>query len=231
MNVTTFNQSALLSSIEDYACHLLKDSWHRLNFCGEANISTIEMFKSLLKTHIPDMVYNTIPLEEEEVDALLQRLLLTNCEPTCQDNYILHLQLILDAIINQDGMLILFNAKFKNSFLEPLAPLDNLFDEDSDITFINPLVFEEESIYIMSTYETYKNDEKKTCTVCYEETKICNIKTMCNHFYCNDCILTWCCNHNTCPDCRSNIDSLYHLNPQTFYTDIQQVRGHAKFIF
>lgn len=53
-----------------------------------------------------------------------------------------------------------------------------------------------------------------TCSVClndFEKNEMCN--TMCNHFFCESCLLNWLkINKKTCPFCRSNIDSYKYKN-------------------
>lgn len=53
-----------------------------------------------------------------------------------------------------------------------------------------------------------------TCSVClndFEKNEMCN--TMCNHFFCESCLLNWLkINKKTCPFCRLNIDSYKYKN-------------------
>ena len=56
---------------------------------------------------------------------------------------------------------------------------------------IKKLPRHEEIIYV---------DELENCSICYENN--CKIKTICNHTFCEYCLLKWINENNNCPYCR-----------------------------
>ena len=44
---------------------------------------------------------------------------------------------------------------------------------------------------------------EETCSICL--VSICNSKTICNHYFCEDCINNWIYRNNNCPICRETL--------------------------
>lgn len=49
------------------------------------------------------------------------------------------------------------------------------------------------------------HDEEGQCVICYSEEKAAEMRTKCNHIFCNDCLTHWLLSNNTCPLCRTDL--------------------------
>ena len=52
----------------------------------------------------------------------------------------------------------------------------------------------------------YINEDKlENCSICYEVK--CELKTKCEHTFCEKCLETWLNNNTSCPFCRENLSN------------------------
>lgn len=60
---------------------------------------------------------------------------------------------------------------------------------------------------IEKCFETVENDRSFTCTICLDDaTDKAYVKTVCNHFFCRDCIKTWLSIKHKCPICQHDFN-------------------------
>ena len=77
----------------------------------------------------------------------------------------------------------IFHSDFKNIFLV------------NDLSYSYNLILNEKEI---------KSDN--LCSICH--TTVSNVKTICNHYYCEDCLLRWLAIKQNCPMCRKQFYKL-----------------------
>ena len=71
-------------------------------------------------------------------------------------------------------------------------------------------------------------DTIETCPICQEGD--CEIKTICNHSFCETCLNTWLHTHNSCPYCRQIVKhtTMHRLRLKTKKTPLQQLKQVCK---
>jgi len=65
------------------------------------------------------------------------------------------------------------------------------------------------------------------CSICLNELQLeRHYKTICNHIFCNLCIVQWKKNNITCPLCRTQIQPLEYIPPYdaVYIRDIMQIQ-------
>jgi hypothetical protein len=92
------------------------------------------------------------------------------------------------------------NININNSnnfnFYNPYQNLEDVKKPVKNIDLVAPIV-----LYDSIPEDTY-------CSICQDKISSNPRKTLCNHYYCSDCLIPWLKINKTCPSCLSDLESL-----------------------
>jgi hypothetical protein len=94
----------------------------------------------------------------------------------------------------------MFNINVNNSnnfnFYNPYQNLEDVKKPVKNIDLVAPIV-----LYNSIPEDTY-------CSICQDKISSNPRKTLCNHYYCSDCLIPWLKINKTCPSCLADLENL-----------------------
>ena len=92
------------------------------------------------------------------------------------------------------------NTSRNFNFYDPYQNLEDVKIPVKNIDLVAPIV----------SFDSIPEDTY--CSICQDKTSKKSRKTLCNHYYCSDCLEPWLKMNKTCPSCLADLESLITNN-------------------
>ncbi len=92
------------------------------------------------------------------------------------------------------------NTSRNFNFYDPYQNLEDVKIPVKNIDLVAPII----------SFDSIPEDTY--CSICQDKTSKKSRKTLCNHYYCSDCLEPWLKMNKTCPSCLADLESLITNN-------------------